>query len=58
MMHAAFDSNRYSFAINFIMREQMPQAGPDDNRTLDPINSSRAAVRIRENLFLRGTVLM
>jgi hypothetical protein len=46
MMHAAFDSNRYSFAINFSLREQMPQAGPDDNRTLDLINSSRAADRI------------
>jgi hypothetical protein len=58
MMHAAFDSNRYSFAINFILREQMPQAGPDDNRTPDLINSSRAADRIRQNLFLRGTVFV
>jgi len=48
MMHAAFDSNRYSFAITFSLREQMPQAGLDDNRTLDLINSSRAADRIRQ----------
>jgi hypothetical protein len=26
----------------------MPQAGPDDNRTLDVINSSRAADLIRQ----------
>jgi hypothetical protein len=58
MMHAAFDSNRYSFAIHFILREQMPQAGPDDNRTLELINSSRAADRIRQNLFPGGTVFM
>jgi hypothetical protein len=58
MMHAAFDSNRYSFAIKFRLREQMPQAGPDDNRTLDLINSSRAADRIRQNLFPPGTVFM
>ena len=58
MMHAAFDSNRYSFAMNSGLREQMPQAGQDDNRTLDLINSSRVADRIRENLFLRGAVFM
>jgi hypothetical protein len=58
MMHAAFDSNRYSFAIKISLREQLPQAGPDDSRTLDLINSSRAADRIRENLFLHGTVFM
>jgi hypothetical protein len=58
MMHAAFDSNRYSFAMNSGLREQMPQAGPDDNRMLNLINSSRTADRIRENLFPRGIVLV
>jgi hypothetical protein len=47
-MHAAFDSNRYSFAIKLSLREQMPQAGPDDNRTHYLINSSRAADGIRQ----------
>jgi hypothetical protein len=58
MMHAAFDSNRYSFAIILSLREQMPQAGPDDNRTFNPINSSRAANLNSINLFLRRDVFV
>jgi hypothetical protein len=52
-MHAAFESNRRSFAYMTKLREQMPQAGPDDNRTLPLINSSRAAASNAGNLFPR-----
>jgi hypothetical protein len=58
MMHAAFDSNRYSFAIKFSLREQVPQGRQDDNRTLTLINGSHAADRIRQNVFLGGTPFM
>jgi hypothetical protein len=58
MMHAAFESNRYSFAVKSNPRVQMPQAGPDDNRTRHLINGSRPTEMNFANLFLRDDVFV
>jgi hypothetical protein len=58
MTHAAFESNRYSFAVKSNPRVQMPQAGPDDNRTPHVINGSRPTEVNFANLFPRGDVFV
>jgi hypothetical protein len=41
MMHATFETTRWSFAVKSKVREHVLQTGPDDSRTFSPINSSR-----------------